>query len=612
MSDDKTVIMPQNPPRKELDSDRTVLFRSGVRVNVIDENGKAAGEFFFTHGFTAGRSLDNDIVLQSGEISRRHLKVKRENGEWWLYDLNSANGVYIQDKLVAQKCKLDLPVAVLVGDSGIFLRIQTVGQNEGISEEAPKAVAVSTSEIAARDKSVSRSLTKEAMKARLLAKEEVEDAGDYTRMVRMLIHEDRVSRGKKYKNVIWVLGVLFVVSAALVAYQQTALSNARTLAIDMFYDIKTLEVSLSQAEIMIEKSADVMEQTVKAVAHKKLKAEQERILAEQEKIAAEKRRLAQERKRLSSMKAKYQEYVKEAESLRIRFPLASMYEEELITKVAREFGESELELPEGFVVEVKRYIHYWQKSSRMQHAMANLEENNYAPTVIAALEKEGLPLHFIYLPLQESNYNTLAIGPETRYGVAKGAWQLLATTGEEFGLAPGPLAAFREYDEQDERFDFSQATRAATKYLKHIYSTEAQASGLLVMASYNYGHNRVKEMIKQMPDNPRDKNFWKFIQQYQIPNETYDYVFYIFSAAVIGEDPIHFGFKFKPPLSQLIIEQGEGELGQVFNSAHQIGHNRNNGEKAYEQAQNPKTSYPVIGYYQCCLFAAYRDQRTGV
>lgn len=27
-----------------------------------------------------------------------------------------------------------------------------------------------------------------------------------------------------------------------------------------------------------------------------------------------------------------------------------------------------------------------------------------------------------------------------------------------------------------------------------------------------------------------------------------DYVFYIFSAAVIGEDPEHFGFKFNPPL----------------------------------------------------------------
>jgi hypothetical protein len=105
-----------------------------------------------------------------------------------------------------------------------------------------------------------------------------------------------------------------------------------------------------------------------------------------------------------------------------------------------------------------------------------------------------------------------------------------------------------DYDHNDERFNFSKATHAAAKYLKHIYSTEAQASGLLVMAGYNYGHNRVKRMIRKMPNNPKERNFWKFSTQYKIPDETYQYVLYIFSAAVIGEDPKHFGFDFKAPI----------------------------------------------------------------
>jgi hypothetical protein len=58
-------------------------------------------------------------------------------------------------------------------------------------------------------------------------------------------------------------------------------------------------------------------------------------------------------------------------------------------------------------------------------------------------------------------------------------------------------------------------------------------------------------MIAEMPDNPRERNFWKFIQRFQLPKETYDYVFYIFAAAVIGEDPKHFGFTFNPPLLAL-------------------------------------------------------------
>jgi len=69
------------------------------------------------------------------------------------------------------------------------------------------------------------------------------------------------------------------------------------------------------------------------------------------------------------------------------------------------------------------------------------------------------------------------------------------------------------------------------------------------MAGYNWGHNRVKRLIRQMPDNPRERNFWQLIQTYEIPEETYDYVFYIFSAAVIAEDPEFFGFEFKSPTS---------------------------------------------------------------
>jgi membrane-bound lytic murein transglycosylase D len=53
--------------------------------------------------------------------------------------------------------------------------------------------------------------------------------------------------------------------------------------------------------------------------------------------------------------------------------------------------------------------------------------------------------------------------------------------------------------------------------------------------------------------NPRDRNFWKLLQLHraQIPKETYDYVFYIVSAAVIGENPRLFGFNFDNPLANV-------------------------------------------------------------
>ena len=94
-------------------------------------------------------------------------------------------------------------------------------------------------------------------------------------------------------------------------------------------------------------------------------------------------------------------------------------------------------------------------------------------------------------------------------------------------------------------------TKAAADFLKDIYDTDAQASGLLVMASYNWGPTAIKKRIKSMPENPRDRNFWNLLKNHKIPKETYDYVFYIVSAAVIGENPPLFGFDFKNPLADI-------------------------------------------------------------
>lgn len=46
----------------------------------------------------------------------------------------------------------------------------------------------------------------------------------------------------------------------------------------------------------------------------------------------------------------------------------------------------------------------------------------------------------------------------------------------------------------------------------------------------------------------------------KIPQQTYDYVFYIVSAAVIGENPRLFGFKFDNPLANLNTQAQVGGL----------------------------------------------------
>ena len=162
-----------------------------------------------------------------------------------------------------------------------------------------------------------------------------------------------------------------------------------------------------------------------------------------------------------------------------------------------------------------------------------------------------LPPQFFYLALQESNFDVYSIGPLTYMGHAKGMWQFIPETAVRYGLILGPLTDVGRPDPADDRHNFEKSTNAAARYIKFIYRTDAQASGLLVMSGYNWGENRVIKILRSMPSNPRERNFWKLLERHrsQIPQETYDYVFHIFSAAVIGENPRLFGFKFDNPLA---------------------------------------------------------------
>ena len=203
-----------------------------------------------------------------------------------------------------------------------------------------------------------------------------------------------------------------------------------------------------------------------------------------------------------------------------------------------------------YIREVNRYIQRWQSTGRFTRALKLAQDLGYPQRITQALMAQGLPPQYFYLAMQESDFDRFRSGPPTRWGIAKGMWQFIPETGQKYGLKIGPLYAVPRPDPIDERLQWQKATDAAAHYIKDIYATDAQASGLLVMASYNWGERRVIDILKTMPADPRQRNFWQLLAQHgkELPQQTYDYVFYIVSAAVIGENPRLFGFQFDNPL----------------------------------------------------------------
>ncbi len=462
--------------------------------------------FSFTKPFNIGRDETCEVQLEDQSVSRIHAEIYfREHG-WWIRDQGSANGIYINGKKV-DRFPITKSVQIELGLDGPILSLEVKEASESYATLVKKGPSVTQYVRQYFDGSLQKS------------------AGQRTLFIRKAFERVQKKQRGKYLIIIGTIVSLLFIAGGIVVFQQIQLKKQKQLAISNFYDIKNLELEFTRF---------------------KDKYEVEEI-EEYE----------------NSLKTMNENYDQQLENLGVYGKNMSEVDR-LILKVARIFGECELNMPDKmFTQEVKKYIKEWQRAKKDFTLGVNTAvDNNYIEKISVEMLNNNLPPQFLYLAFQESKFDKDACGPPTSWGYAKGMWQFIPDTARRYGLRVGPLFEYRRPDSQDERHDFEKSTAAAAKYLRFIYNTDAQASGLLVMASYNWGERRVikrinemdktsLELINELPRNPRDRNFWSFLEMYvdQIPKQTYDYVFRIFSAAVIGENPKHFGFDFDNPLA---------------------------------------------------------------
>lgn len=494
-------------------------------LKVRIESGLTAGtEFVFTDRFRIGRHSSCQLQIKNKGVSRYHADVCIEDGHWWIQDLQSGNGVFIEDRKI-DKVSLTGTTRIRLGISGpslIFELEKALPLKPPVVEapvSEPPVFIPPVSKPPVSKPSVSETRTLSDYKKHYFGQIADDTAGEHTLMVRQAYAEVKKKQRWVYLSIISVIAFLCILTGAYSVYKHRQVRHQRKLAADIFYNMKTLEVEI--------------EKVIKDV---------------------KKHRTVESEKQIEEFRAKQHQleenYNRFVDTLNV-YRKGLSQEERIILQMSRRFGECEVNMPEGFVKEVLRYIDKWKSSQRLEQAIKQARSRAYIPEIVQILSMHNLPSQFFYLALQESSFNPNACGPETRFGIAKGMWQFIPSTAEAYDLNIGPLFDKRTPDPDDDRHDFRKSTRAAARYLKDIYTTDAQASGLLVMASYNWGEDRVIKLIEFMPENPRERNFWQLISQYRdkIPDQTYDYVFSIFSAAVIGENPRLFGYNFDNPLA---------------------------------------------------------------
>ena len=493
-----------------------IMSPTSIIAKIVQGNGPE-GEIRFTGSFTIGRSKECEFSVKEASVSRKQLAVEFDGACWWLKDLGSGNGSFLNGARISH-VEISENAVVELGERGpqILLKLENA--------EAPKAAGsarfldkpiTETVEIRSSDLPKPGGYerphfdTETQVIRHYLDKPKDEPAGEQTMIIRRAFSREHKAKSKKYQYLIGLAVLLLMVAGGFIQYQKQKLEKMRATAQDIFYMMKSQELQIVHLEDVVLLKADPQQ-----VAD--LRAKQEKF---------------------KGMEREYDNFVKE---LGIYGKLSE--EDKAIMKVARLFGECEVAMPSGFPDEVKRYIAMWKSSDRLNRALARAREKGYADLIMKVLNDNNLPPQYFYLALQESNFDEKAVGPPTRFGCAKGMWQFLAQTADGLGLKIGPLYDQGIYDPLDERFDTLKSTIAAMKYIRDLNVTYAQASGLLVLASYNWGDGNVRKTIGTMPENPRERNFWKLLATKQIPKETYDYVFLIFSAAVICENPKVFGY----------------------------------------------------------------------
>ena len=58
----------------------------------------------------------------------------------------------------------------------------------------------------------------------------------------------------------------------------------------------------------------------------------------------------------------------------------------MVLRIARVFGECEIDMPSDFEAEINRYIEKWRTSGRLKQAIQTAQQNGYAATVSRAYD----------------------------------------------------------------------------------------------------------------------------------------------------------------------------------------------------------------------------------
>lgn len=197
----------------------------------------------------------------------------------------------------------------------------------------------------------------------------------------------------------------------------------------------------------------------------------------------------------------------------------------------------ETRLPMEVNDRVERWVNRFLHQDRKGFEEYLVREGLYGGMIRNKLRSRNMPEQLLYLAMIESGFSPAATSPVS----ASGVWQFMGATARAYGLVVDGWI--------DERRDPIRATDAALDYLEELHGEFG--SWYLAAAAYNAGPARVRQAMRQSGVNAGsdEEVYWTIIDR--LPRETREYVPKILAAALLAEQPEHFGFDVEPSLPYL-------------------------------------------------------------
>jgi pSer/pThr/pTyr-binding forkhead associated (FHA) protein len=101
------------------------------KLVIQDDEGKTTVVPLIRDEITIGRKEGNTIRLTERNVSRRHARISRNNGEVHIEDLGSYNGIRVNNARIAERVSLRVSDQVQIGDYKLYLKAEGLEQPEG-------------------------------------------------------------------------------------------------------------------------------------------------------------------------------------------------------------------------------------------------------------------------------------------------------------------------------------------------------------------------------------------------------------------------------------------------------------------------------------------------